>query len=482
MGQIKTLAVWLGIGAALLPFLLLTAFNHPFFDDYRNAYWLREHGAWGVQSWLYHTWTGRFTSTFLMTVLNPVTYGWLGGVKLATAVFFLAQWGSMAWLWRTLARVAWGRACSWGAALAPAGLMLALACNALPAPFSFLYWFAGALVYQVPHIALLCFVALAVRVGWEPARRPLAAAVLAGICLVLAVVGNELLLVQAIVVLAALGLTLPRPARRYWWAWAGVTVVGAAIALSAPGNWVRADAMAPADPPLHRLLLLLPRTALAWLRLLANPVVTGSLVAALLLGLPLGQQATPAIQPLTKRQWWAVGLLFGALNASGCFLFVVLIGAPLARALNEILLVALFSTTLLGGLLGQHLARPLGRRPWAGLLPALVLVLFVSGHVRRAWTELATTAPAYDAQLQARYATLRAARAAGATRATVPALHLRHGWVLAPLARCGPVTDFDIDLTPGCEGTINEVLAQYFELEKVCCTADTGAGPGPMRR
>ena len=54
----------LGLLLALAPFLLLTAFNQPFFDDFRNAYWLREHGPWGVQAWLFQTWTGRFTSTY----------------------------------------------------------------------------------------------------------------------------------------------------------------------------------------------------------------------------------------------------------------------------------------------------------------------------------------------------------------------------------------------------------------------------------
>jgi hypothetical protein len=92
----------LGLVLALAPFLLLTAFNQPFFDDFRNAYWTRAHGFWGVQGWLYHTWTGRFTSTVFMTVLNPVTYGWLGGVKVAAAVLFVAQWASIARFVRAL--------------------------------------------------------------------------------------------------------------------------------------------------------------------------------------------------------------------------------------------------------------------------------------------------------------------------------------------------------------------------------------------
>ena len=84
----------LGIVLALAPFLLLTAFNQPFFDDFRNGYWMREHGTWGVQLWLFRTWTGRFTTTFIMTVLNPVAYGWLGGVKVAAATLLLGLWAA----------------------------------------------------------------------------------------------------------------------------------------------------------------------------------------------------------------------------------------------------------------------------------------------------------------------------------------------------------------------------------------------------
>ena len=128
----------LGIGLAVLPFLLLCAFNHPFFDDFRNGTWLREHGTWGVQVWLFKTWTGRVTTTFLMTALNPVAYGWLGGVKLVAAGLLLSLWASLAHLLRALRWPPLGFSCSRGQALWAAAGLLALFCNAAPAPFSFL--------------------------------------------------------------------------------------------------------------------------------------------------------------------------------------------------------------------------------------------------------------------------------------------------------------------------------------------------------
>ena len=78
-----------------------------------------------------------------------------------------------------------GFSCSRGQTLWGAGLLLVLFCNAAPAPFSFLYWFAGALVYQLTLIGLLNFTALALRVGWGPAASRRRAALWAGLPLVL---------------------------------------------------------------------------------------------------------------------------------------------------------------------------------------------------------------------------------------------------------------------------------------------------------
>ena len=121
----------MGLLLALAPFLGLTAFTQPFFDDFRNAYWAREHGIWGVQSWLFQTWTGRFTSTFFMAALNPVTYGWLNGVKVVAAGFFVALWGSIAYFIRTLLRTILRQPYLWGPAVWAAALLLqALAARA----------------------------------------------------------------------------------------------------------------------------------------------------------------------------------------------------------------------------------------------------------------------------------------------------------------------------------------------------------------
>lgn len=480
----------MGIVLAVLPFLLLCAFNQPFFDDFRNGTWLREHGTWGVQVWLFRTWTGRFTTTFLMTVLNPVAYGWLGGVKLVAAGLLLSLWASLAHLLRALRWPKLGFVCTRGEALWASAALLALFCNAAPAPFSFLYWFAGALVYQLTLIALLNFVALALRVGWGPPASRRRAATWACLPLILALTGNELTLVQALPVLALLAYALPRPARPALLGWLLITVLALAVAATAPGNWARAIAMAPpSDPYYHyRWLVLVPRAVLSMTLFLLKPLHGLSVLAAAAVGWWAGQKARitgPATKLLTRRQWLALLLAYAALNFIGFLLFrYLVVGAPLMRAQNEILLVLLGSSGGLGWLVGRRAAQPslppLSMRAWqrARPLPGLLLLgLLAAGHAPEAWRELATSAVPFNTQMQARFARLRAARRSGAKQLTLPPLRVPYGHVLIPLRQFGGNIEFDIDLTKGCEGNINGVMEKYFEVPDVCC--DPAAPPLP---
>ena len=473
------LAGRLGLLLAVAPFVALAAFNQPFFDDFRNAVQQRAHGLWGVQAYWFGAWTGRFTTTFLLTALNPVSYGWLGGVKAAAVLFMALLWAAVAALLRAAWRLA-RPAAGWSAAL-----LLALLANGMAAPFSFLYWFSGAVVYQLPLVGLLGGLA------WLLARPPgprggRAGAWLAGAGLVLAATGNELTLVQAGVVAGALAWGLPaalRPRRAVWRGWALAAGAAAAVAVAAPGNWVRAGIMAPTGPH-NRWLLLLPRAAWAELLFLADPMISSSLLAALLLGIGLGRAAGPRPAPLPRPRWAGWLLAYGALNSAGFVLFSAITGgAPLMRAQNEILLVGLLSTATLGWALGRwgglpwaaRAHRGRGQWPLAGLLAGLVAGLFATGHVRHAWAELLTSAAPYDAQMQARYAALRAAHRTGRPAVQLPALRLAHALVLAPLSRPGQRVEFDVDLTPGCEGTINGVFSRYFDVPQVC-----GGPPAPL--
>ncbi|UOQ99274.1 hypothetical protein MUN81_07185 [Hymenobacter sp. 5317J-9] len=471
----------LGLVLALAPFVALMAFNHPFFDDFRTAYWTHEHGAWGMQRWFYLTWSGRFTSTFFMTVLNPVTYGWLEGVRPAVFLIFGLQWASIAFLLRTVFHTVLRASFTWGTAHWTTALLLAVFCNATAAPFSFLYWFCGVVVYQLTLLSLLTFAALALRAGWGPAPAQWRSAGWACVPLVLAVAGNELTMLQAVPVLALLGYALPRAARPKWWLWLAVAGATAAAAVLAPGNWLRVAATAPPTDPLHayRWLVLGPRTAYTMALFLLQPLNALSLLAAVAAGLWLGLRSgasalSQRVAAWPRRHWWALLLAFGALHTAGVLLFrLVLVGPPLHRARNEMLLLLLVTALALAWLVAQHPAVAQRARRLRRYAPALGLLagLFVVGNVPVAWRELATAAAPFDAQMQTRYTLLRQAARAGQPTVTLPPLRLPTARLLMPLRQFTPPRnlEFDIDLTTGCDGNINDVTERYFHVPNVCC-------------
>jgi hypothetical protein len=56
----------------LAPFLLISFFNHPSLDDFWNANTIAEHGRFGGFLFSIHHFSGRFTSLFLMSLLNTL--------------------------------------------------------------------------------------------------------------------------------------------------------------------------------------------------------------------------------------------------------------------------------------------------------------------------------------------------------------------------------------------------------------------------
>lgn len=475
----KALLLRVGIVLALAPFVLLIAFNHPFFDDFRTAAWTHQYGMWGVQKWFYYTQSGRFTSIFFMTVLNPVTYGWFEGVRVAVAAVFVLQWAAIAFFLRTVFHTVLRTGFSWGAAVWTAGLLLVLFCNAAPAPFSFLYWFSGVMVYQITLLSLLTFIALALRAAWGPAHRQWQCAGLACVPLVLTLAGSELTLVQALPLLAFLGYALPAGARPKWWLWLAVALVTIVVTVSAPGNWLRLEATQPSDP-LHayRWLVLGPRTAYSLVLFLVRPLIGLSLLAAAAMGLWLGfRYRLPAhlATCFTRQNRWVLLLTFGVVNTVGFLLFrYLIVGPPLIRARNEIFLVMLISVLALAWLGAQRPAmaawKPRLHRA-SSLLLVLLASLFGAGRVPDAWHELWTSARAFDEQMQARYVLLEAAHRSGRQVVTLPPLRVTTGRILLPLRQFvdGNGIEFDLDLNTGCNGIINGVTERFFQVPHVCC-------------
>ncbi|MVN77312.1 hypothetical protein GO988_13335 [Hymenobacter sp. HMF4947] len=471
---------------AVLPLLALTQFAHPYFDDYVNANGTAELGYWASQVHTYQNWSGRYTAVFLSTTLNALTW-WplaarLSGLRLVLASALLGHLLALQQFFGALLAVLGQpapssappqpsrRGAAWGVAL----LVLALELNALPEPFSFLYWYAASFVYQLAWAFGLGFGAAALRAVLLPAghaRRWWATG--AAVCLAAAISSSELVLLACFVGLAGLGWWVRRhqpAAWRLWLIWVRLALVCGAVAVAAPGNWHRA-ALTDAYPQAHRWLLLLPRTGWAVLVGVSQPLVLASALGLAVSLWWLGVLLRPApATPPSRADVLVVASGYALLNTVGvAFMKTFWVDPVLSRASNLLVCLLLVSTAALALWLGtwwQPVAlRRRGSRA-VQLLAVGLLGLLGAGKTGRAWQEWLLAAPSYDQQMQARYALLRQARAQGRLLVSVPPLRLPVvPGVLVPLAVPGRRIEYSVEILPAYADNLE--IARYFGLQGV---------------
>lgn len=488
---------------ALLPFLGLIGFAHPAIDDFDNAATAARMGR-GAALWYWYTqWSGRYITIGLSTLLNPLSYGSAtgaapAGLLVLRSLLVLTGAGllvSVQQFFRALlmalsepaGAMAPTRNLSWVLTLA----VLTLGFNALPEPFTLLYWYSGAFNYLLPLLFVLTFCAAALRALHLPpgARGRRGWGLGVAISLVGAMGGGELSLLAAGVLLAGLGgwlHTSDTPGsvtgQRVWRLWMVAGLVAAGLFLGAPGNWNRLGfVLVDSGPDFgswpHRLALLAPRTALAAARLAARPPVAGALVVL------AGSIWLTAAGPRTPRppRWelaWVLGT-FVLLNSVGVaflkitFMRDLWVEALPGRVVNFLVLQLLISTAALMLWARPWLPRlPTRMRP-SVVLPALTLLLLLIGQARLAWQELLFVAPAYNQQMQRRYQVLDAARRHHASQAVLAPLRLPAATgVLAPIPAARQRADVSLELSTDYRQKNNQFLAHYYGVPRVYLSAE----------
>ncbi|SMB94647.1 hypothetical protein SAMN00120144_2047 [Hymenobacter roseosalivarius DSM 11622] len=469
--RLPYLALVLLTGAAVAPFLLLSYYNHPFMDDYYNAANVRTTGLWAQQIELYLRWTGRFSSSLLVTAANPIIYGWYEGFRWTPALTLLATLGTLYLGLRTLSQQRLPRA---QAALA-AAIFLLFYLHMIPEPYSAIYWFTGSIVYHVAGLALLLVFIASERARWATQtwqRRRWQAG--AAICAVMAAAANEMTLLHLLLglalVLGVKGYRRQWPQMRWWSTLLLLTLVVAVVTVVAPGNYVRMQFEGYAKEQgranlVRQVLTAVPGVPGAMARLLVRRGLALKLVLPTLLWLP-------TILHWQRRGWlgtsirlpWAWGAFFMlASYALSMLLFLgVMRQMPPDRAINGLLLF-LFPTALLviWAALAQRPAAVAWQLPawlWRWGPVVYVGVFSLLGIPRRAWQELLLSAPAYDQQLLAREAQLRAAWSQGVEHVVVkPILGVKPYRVL--------ITEWELTTEPG--HYINSETALYFDVKSI---------------
>jgi hypothetical protein len=137
-----------------LPFLLFCFWNVPSADDYMILDKKQQFSFWGLQSWVYHTWTGRYLATFISTAFS---YSGFLYSHYYVHTILLLSFTVLSWffLLKQLNRHFVNRQYSFSSLLLASLLLLILEINIVPEPVTAFYWFSSAVTYQLPLILLI---------------------------------------------------------------------------------------------------------------------------------------------------------------------------------------------------------------------------------------------------------------------------------------------------------------------------------------
>lgn len=456
----------------LIPLLILSFFNHPFYDDYGNAANTIKYGALGVQKFLYNGWTGRYFSSLLLTIANPLSHGWIDGIRLTPLLFMIMILGICYQSLKLMLKNADGYSSPFWCSMA----FLLIYIYAMPHVFEGFFWYTGAAVYQVGNVLIVatliaCYKAFAAsknknyRIAWTIAAILMGGAISAT---------NEVALLQllGIIGLCFLVSISRRSAAWKFWLMLGLTTFIAAIfAVAAPGNFVRLAAQS--DPHAKSLLYSVPRTIFSGIELVSRPQVWTSLLLLLMGWLPFGIKAASVGRLDCIRLHPAIGLACLFLLTCCCYFPFWWIWAAYTpvRTENAIVFFLLagwlmwIQSTVVWLIRNEILTPTVPTWMSIYIIPVFGIAVLIRGVGVPAWLELGTNAVTYNSHLNRREADISFQKKSGKQVILLEPLLLKKVYCILTE---GQGLSADASKEP------NKYMARYFNVTSIQTTVDDG--------
>ena len=410
--------------AILLPFLLLCYYSRPAADDFSYADSVLRYGFWNAQAYWYTQWSGRFFSTFLVTLFcRPTIMG--GAYQIGPLLVIVLLFVGLFMLTRAIFPVGAGKRQVLGVALA----VLAVFATQMPSTAEGFYWVTGAFSNEAANALFLILLGLIISVCRMGAAVSKVTYPAAGL-LAIAIAGStETVFVVAFLVLGfgTLAQILFRgPGWKIWAAALLVLVLAGAVSVLAPGNFVRAGTIH------HKSSILSAgaHSAKSLLEFLPVWIFSPALVAAtLFVGAcfyPHREVLHSAISRYGTRVVWLPVIWLGVLAAAFFPAFWATGILPPGRAMDSIylfFLIGWFPSILIIVEVWQGWRLPALVSEYSGSALALLILVAcfaVTNNFRRAVSDLTSSARLYAMQLDRRTEYLQHARG---TSVLVPTLY-----------------------------------------------------------
>ncbi|MCI1188391.1 hypothetical protein MON38_13245 [Hymenobacter sp. DH14] len=415
-----------GLLFTTLPFVALAFYNHPSLDDILDVSQVQELGFWQAQKFFYFSHTGRYTTTVLLALANPLYYGhweaswWWVALVFILGTLLMLRYGIGAIL-HLRTRDAW----------LMAGIMLSLWLTYAPGLAEGLYWFTGAYTYIVAVWLLVAWMgALAhyAHARQNNRHKRLRLMIVAALTLAVAGTTEPLVLPFVLTLLAAAGLSWYLGRGRIVCLLAVLAIIGSTVSFLAPGNFMRMSSMGSSFGVIKTLVYSAGTSAYLLLTWIGNPVLLALSVLLLPALYRIGQQQQQLVVRMLAKlpTGWVFFILIGLLIAANCPAYYASgTGLPL-RARSMLYLIFLISWF---GLLLTWCCRQAARQhvspivsstnPMYSLWVAVLVLFFFadynmqtraamlgqgSNNALRAYRQwLSGDAAGYDAEQRARY-------------------------------------------------------------------------------
>lgn len=139
------------LSLTILPFIILSIYTNPSWDDFQFAAMTTQHGMWGSQYMWYNSWTGTFFSIAVLSVLNPLIFKSILGYKILPLILIVCTIVSSYFLIREITSRSVSRKELLLCSLVFCSLYFFKMANVA---FGF-YWMAASVKYQLANIIMV---------------------------------------------------------------------------------------------------------------------------------------------------------------------------------------------------------------------------------------------------------------------------------------------------------------------------------------
>ncbi len=452
-GRIATWIILISTLAYICVYICLSFYAHPAADDFNFANKLIEEGFLKSQYSTYLTWSGRYTSTAIISGFIAA-FDLLRGFWLLPLFMIVTTGASFVALAHSIWKESKPALSIWCYGLALTALYL----SGLPSTSETMYWLAGGISYQLGNSLYVLLLAALIKLhrGEGTTRLVVATGFLV---LVIAGLNETIMLLQSmtLAVMATYAFARKTPQRYRLLMLTLTSLVGAAIVAAAPGNAVRSSFY----PAAHDIAFSI-KESIRWstIRFLSWGKLPIMWLATLLWVAATASHIPSAASRLSFKSSAFVALLWlSTLTALFFPAFWSMGYAPPNRTLSinyMLFLIGWFLMVSLGTSL-LSIKKSMFSRSFLRFIAVIFAVcLFTTGNGDRALKDLAV-APDYSKQLSERYKKIELHRGQAAE-------------LKVPVLSENPGTIFSADITTKKDDWKNVSYAQYFHLKAIATT------------